>query len=166
MKVLSLGAGVQSTTVLRMVIAGELERIDHAIFADTGWEPPDVYSHLEALRQESEDAGIPVHVVKRTPDGVRGDIVNPQGPDHQKWFATLPLYILGPDGARGIGRRQCTREYKVRPVERRIRELAGLRYRQRWTGPPMEHWFGISADETRRVRMSPHRWSTFYYPLV
>ena len=38
-EILNLGAGVQSSTVLLMSIHGELPHIDHAIFADTGWEP-------------------------------------------------------------------------------------------------------------------------------
>ncbi|KKL83956.1 hypothetical protein LCGC14_1969500, partial [marine sediment metagenome] len=39
MKILSLGAGVQSTTILYMSMYGELEKPDYIIFADTGWEP-------------------------------------------------------------------------------------------------------------------------------
>ena len=38
MRVLSLGAGVQSSTLLLMACHGELE-LDAAIFADTQWEP-------------------------------------------------------------------------------------------------------------------------------
>ena len=37
LRILSLGAGVQSTTLLYMMIEGEIERPDHAIFSDTGW---------------------------------------------------------------------------------------------------------------------------------
>lgn len=40
--VLSLVAGVQSTTVALMSIEGALPRLDHAVFADTGWEPQGV----------------------------------------------------------------------------------------------------------------------------
>lgn len=48
--VLSLGAGVQSTTMLLMAAAGELEPLPElAIFADTGWEPATVYEHLDWL---------------------------------------------------------------------------------------------------------------------
>lgn len=62
-RVLSLGAGVQSTTLLRMIIHGELEPVQHAIFSDTGWEPRAVYDHLELLKTECEQADIPLHVV-------------------------------------------------------------------------------------------------------
>lgn len=39
LKVLALGAGVQSTALLLMSIRGELDRLDFAIFAETRWEP-------------------------------------------------------------------------------------------------------------------------------
>lgn len=40
LRVLSLGAGVQSTTLALMAAHGEFEQMpDCAIFADTGWEP-------------------------------------------------------------------------------------------------------------------------------
>ena len=45
--VLSFGAGVQSTTLLMMSLAGELPPLDAVVFADTGWEPRAVYAHLE-----------------------------------------------------------------------------------------------------------------------
>lgn len=50
LRVLSLGAGVQSTTMALMAAHGEIGPMpDCAIFADTGWEPKSVYDHLEWL---------------------------------------------------------------------------------------------------------------------
>ena len=47
---LSLGAGVQSTTVALMAAHGEIGPLpDCAIFADTGWEPQAVYDHFAWL---------------------------------------------------------------------------------------------------------------------
>ncbi len=51
MRILNLGAGVQSTTVFLMAHEGELPMIDYAIFADTQEEPKAVYQHLEWLKQ-------------------------------------------------------------------------------------------------------------------
>ena len=45
LRILSLGAGVQSTTLLYMMLNGDVEPVDHIIFADTGWEPEPVYEH-------------------------------------------------------------------------------------------------------------------------
>lgn len=48
LRALSLGAGVQSTTMALMAAHGEIGPMpDCAIFADTGWEPRAVYDHLK-----------------------------------------------------------------------------------------------------------------------
>ncbi len=64
LRVLSLGAGVQSTTVLLMALRGKFhEKLDCAIFADTGWEPKAVYNHLGWLTDQAAQGGIPIHQV-------------------------------------------------------------------------------------------------------
>ena len=50
LKVLSLGAGVQSTTLALMINQGELPMVDCAVFADTKGEPKYVYDHLNWLK--------------------------------------------------------------------------------------------------------------------
>jgi len=65
LNVLSLGAGVQSTALLLLSIRSEIERLDCAIFADTGWEPQSVYTHLAWLEEEAAAAGMPVYRVRR-----------------------------------------------------------------------------------------------------
>jgi hypothetical protein len=61
--VLNLGAGVQSTCLYLMAVNGETKsRPDVAIFADTEWEPPEVYQHLERLKRHGN---IPIHIVSR-----------------------------------------------------------------------------------------------------
>ncbi len=63
LRVLSLGAGVQSTTLALMAAHGEIGPMpDCAIFADTGWEPNSVYDHLDWLRSPNV-LPFPVHVV-------------------------------------------------------------------------------------------------------
>ena len=48
--VISLGGGVQSSVTALMASKGAFDRIpDCAIFADTRWEPPSIYEHLEWL---------------------------------------------------------------------------------------------------------------------
>lgn len=50
MRIISLGAGVQSTTMALMAAHGAITPMpDCAIFADTGWEPIAVYDHLRWL---------------------------------------------------------------------------------------------------------------------
>jgi 3'-phosphoadenosine 5'-phosphosulfate sulfotransferase (PAPS reductase)/FAD synthetase len=52
LRVLSLGAGVQSTTLLLLAAQRHLPPLDAAIFADTGWEPHAVYEHLDRIDRE------------------------------------------------------------------------------------------------------------------
>jgi len=67
LRVLSLGAGVQSTTLALMAAHGEVGPMpDCAIFADTGWEPQAVYDHLAWLRSPNV-LPFPVH---KTPDRI------------------------------------------------------------------------------------------------
>lgn len=113
MKVLNLGAGVQSTTVYLMAVRGDIQ-IDHAIFADTGEEPGDVYKHLAWLRSLN---GPPIHVVYNGQGRLGDDLIYGQHGSSRR-FATIPAFIqAGPNSQRGQARRQCTYEYKIRPIE-------------------------------------------------
>lgn len=64
LKILSLGAGVQSTVLALMACDGSLPGLDGAIFADTGWEPPSVYEQVDRLEAEFKRAGIPLYRVE------------------------------------------------------------------------------------------------------
>lgn len=75
LKVLSLGAGVQSTVLALMNAEGILPKLDAAIFADTGWEPQAVYDHLDRLEVELNRAGIPLHRVSA--GNLHDDVLNP-----------------------------------------------------------------------------------------
>ena len=166
LQILSLGAGVQSSTVLLMSCKGLLPKLDAAIFADTQWEPPAVYEHLAWLETEAAKAGIPVQRV--TAGNLREATLNgfvraKQAHDH---YASLPLYVISPAGIMGRMKRQCTQDYKMAPIERFIRrELLGLAKGQIAPADAVEHWFGISADEQRRIRVSEQHWKTNIYPL-
>ena len=52
LRVLSLGAGVQSSTLALMIEKGEIPMVEAAIFADTGGEPAVVYKWLDWLSAE------------------------------------------------------------------------------------------------------------------
>lgn len=168
-QILSLGAGIQSSALLLMSCRGVLPKLDAAIFADTQWEPQVVYEHLEWLKLEAEAAGIPLVTVTKgnlRQHTVEGFVRGSKG-DGQR-YATLPLRVMNQDGTDGMVRRQCTREYKIEPIERWIKaELLGLKKGARW---PTEHvvdqWMGISTDEMRRARMSDKAWRVFVYPLL
>ncbi|WP_116051900.1 hypothetical protein [Amycolatopsis palatopharyngis] len=147
MTVLSLGAGVQSSTIALMACDGTLPKPDAAIFADTGWEPRQVYAHLDRLAVELGQAGIPLHRVSN--GNLRADAIDPA---HR--YASVPYFVRNPDGSAGMGRRQCTSEYKLVPIKRKIRELLGATapaFRRVPKGRVAEQWIGFSTDEIHRV---------------
>ena len=163
--VLSLGGGVQSSVMALMASAGDFDRIsDCAIFADTRWEPPSVYEHLEWL---SSHLTFPKYVVDNG-RSLREDVKALTNHSGSRNYVDIPVYLKGHAGeGDGIGRRQCTDNYKIRPIRRRIRDLLGLRPRQRVpAGTSVELWLGISTDEAIRMRTSRHRWMTNRYPLI
>ena len=61
LRVISLGAGVQSSTLLLMALRGEFDDApDCAIFADTQWESKATYRHLEFLEREAARCSFPI----------------------------------------------------------------------------------------------------------
>lgn len=90
--VLSLGAGVQSSTLLLMAIAEEFESTPElAIFADTGWEPEAVYRHLDWLEAEVGDR---IEIVRVKAGNIRDDLVAHASGGRR--FASPPLFTRGP----------------------------------------------------------------------
>ena len=53
---LSCGAGVQSGTIVEMIVEGELPMPDLIMFADTGDEPQYVYDHVKYLKTRRKRA--------------------------------------------------------------------------------------------------------------
>ncbi|MBW0294034.1 hypothetical protein ATN37_25570 [Rhodococcus sp. MH15] len=163
LKLLSLGAGVQSTVLALMACDGTLAGLDGAIFADTGWEPPNVYRQVDKLEVEFSRAGIPLYRV--SVGNIRNDITDPESR-----FASVPWFIRNPDGSEGMGRRQCTSEYKLRPIGLKVRELLGAKYpdfRSVPRGNTAEQWIGFSTDEIHRVNdKQANLYTTKRYPLL
>lgn len=104
LRVLSLGAGVQSTTLALAASRGDVGPMpDIAIFADTQWEPRRVRDHLERLRGMLR---FPVHDV--TAGSIRKAILDRRNTTGRR-FAAVPWFIKNPNGSAGMGRRQCTK---------------------------------------------------------
>ncbi|MGW5212834.1 hypothetical protein ACWEQO_16930 [Streptomyces sp. NPDC004051] len=160
-RALSLGAGVQSSTLLALSAEGILPRVDYAIFANIGWEPEAVYAHLDRLEGEiAAPARIPV--LRVSAGNIRDDALNP---DHR--FASMPLHILNQDGRPGMTRRQCTGEYKVKPIKQKVRELLGHPYPARIPkGVFVEQWVGISTDEFHRAKDADVKYMRNRHPLL
>src|SRR5208283_3291258 len=117
---ISLGAGVQSSTMALMAAHGEITPMpEGAIFADTQAEPRAVYEWLDWLETKLP---FPVHRVTAgnlreaalTQHTSKKGIVYP--------LKSLPYHTSGPNGNRGMVRqRTCTRDYKIRPISKALR---------------------------------------------
>ena len=161
---ISLGGGTQSSVMSLMGSEGAFDRVPHAaIFADTHWEPPSLYSHLEWLEGQ---LNFPLYVVDNG-RSLREDVKALTNRSGALGYVDIPVYLKGRAGeGNGIGRRQCTANYKIRPVRRKLRELLGLRREQRVSDVVVELWLGISTDEAIRMKPSRDRWIENRYPLI
>ena len=123
--VLNLGGDVQSSVLALMASRGAFDRVpDCAIFADTHWESPSVYQHVDWLARQ---LSFPLYVVNNG-RSLREDVKALTSHSGHRNYVDIPVYLKGRDGeGDGIGRQQCTENYKVKPIRRRIREMLGLK---------------------------------------
>lgn len=154
--ILSLGAGVQSSTMALMASKGELGYdVDCAIFADTMAEPKEVYHWLEWLKTQLT---FPLYIVSKGnlyEDGLKVH-TGKSGRKYTK--ASVPAYTLNKNGERGITVRQCTSDYKIVPIHRKVRQLYGKKN--------VNMLLGISTDEAGRMKPSRKKNITHIYPLI
>jgi len=156
--VLSLGAGVQSTTLALMAAYGEIPAPDCAIFADTGWEPRAVYDHLDRL-----EARLPFPVYRVSAGNLREDVVKKASTTRSAGrFAAVPWFTSGG----GMVRRQCTAHYKIEPLAKKQRQLVGAVPRQRLPPECVHVLIGISTDEAHRMKPARNRWQRNVWPLI
>lgn len=166
-RVLNLGAGVQSTTVYLMAAANtkafmagdplpwpKVGLVDFAVFADTQDEPLAVYKHLEWLKGIGEP-----EILVRSRGRLSTDLMRGENSSRQR-FAAIPAYTWMPGAKReGRTRRQCSKEYKVEVIERTIRrDIAGLLPGRRLPKSIIvEQLVGISLDEAGRFERTKKR---------
>lgn len=168
-RILALGGGVQSSTLFLMSCRGDVAKLDGAVFAELGWERFGTYEQLQFLQTVGEAAGIPIR--RLVTGDIRSDALGSEvrgkvGEGTRS--LSMPLFTRANEGGSdGRIRRQCTKEYKIRPIDKYLRrEVLGL---EKWAHAPrevaVELWMGISADESRRARPSRERWKVHRFPL-
>jgi len=176
--VLCYSAGVQSHAILKMVECGMIEKPQRfsLVCADPGMESSVSMDFRDRdARQICAAAGIGF-VVAGGPDLYR-DIQDAANGNKDR-LDTPPFWTQNDDGTVGQLTQQCTREYKIRPMNRAVRrELLRI-----WgipTGPKgnraiavgaVEQWIGFTADEQHRfddLLKQPHaKFTTFRCPLI
>jgi len=147
---------------------------DVAIFSDTGWEPTEVYEHLEKLKAHGD---IPINVVSA--GNIRDDVVGyvtSWREDGSGWLrGQPPMYVRIPDEVSKMNNkapdkggylwRQCTEKYKIKPIRDEIRRLLGYK-KGKHVRKLAHQYFGISFDEMQRMKYSRVAWIENRYPLV
>lgn len=162
--VLSYGGGTQSNALLIKALEGEVNGVipDFIIFSDTGNEPKyvtdQVYRVNEIIKKKYNR-----EIIITDNGNIYDDLIN--ACDTGERVASLPFHTVNGIGETGLAMRQCTSEYKIVPVNRKIRELLGYKPKQRVK--EMVHiWKGISTDEIQRVKPIKLGWQTAEHPLV
>lgn len=143
-------------------VSGQVERSDRCeACGGTGYR-------LETLR-----AYYALHA--KTPDGAVLDFLDgveeapPDRPpfDCEACDGSGKLNVRWEDN--GVGtplRRQCTREFKIQPIERRVRALMGLKKGEANRTKKARALLGISLDEAIRARDNARPWITNAFPLL
>lgn len=154
LRMLSWGCGVQSTTLAAMSALGELEHLDAVITADPGWERGKTYQARDWYSEWLVSWGLQVEILP--------------GRDIKRQGVQEHIHIPFWSASGGPLQRQCTRNFKIRPIKRRVRELAGYNASLAPHPPPdtIEVWIGFSADEWKRCRPSTVRFIRHRWPLI
>lgn len=159
--VISLGAGVQSSAMALMAACGEITPMpDCAIFADTQAEPAAVYEWLNWLEKQLP---FPVHRV--THGNLLTDTLS-QRPKGKFLRVDIPAFVVSNGKVDGLINRSCTRDYKINPIRKKLREMCGLTGKRSPNAPRVIQWIGISLDEISRMKDSRDAWIKNRWPLI
>lgn len=158
LRILSMGWGVQSTTLALMSAVGALPKLDAIIHADTSWESELTHAYIEKHLPIIKGAGI--NYVALSSLSARDPLTHPEN------VFVPALHSKGTKYGK-IGRlnRQCTSRWKLQPVRHAIWQELELSGREK-TRDAVEMWLGISWDEATRAKNSDVGYITHRYPLL
>ena len=152
MRILSLGAGVQSSALALMAHKKYIDNVDFAIFADTGNEPDTVYEYLDYLKSIVH---YDIFIISK--GNLYNDTIN--NIQNNKWLDVPFFTIRGK--TKGTIRRTCTHKYKINP----IRKFAHKKIKEN-NIKSADMLIGISMDEIQRMTVSNVKYLRNIYPLI
>lgn len=160
---LSLGAGVQSSTLALMISHGELPPIDGAIFADTGDEPKNVYEWLDFLESK---VNFPIHRIGKEEALSESSTRIRTSKSGRTYLATaVPIFIKNAKtGKTALFRRECTAHHKIHPINNFVKKIVTPKRGQK--NLLVEMLIGISLDEYQRMKPAKYSWIQNKWPLV
>lgn len=170
--ILSLGAGVQSSCLALMAEHNLVTpKPSFAVFADTQAEPQAVYDYIEYLEKQ-----LSYPIYKVTAGNLEDEAITiKKATDQSKMYKEgeeysiiqIPVFGKMPNGkiTAAIGRK-CTRDYKIRPIQRFIKKQLNINTYLRKNKGVVTTWIGISTDEVARMKPSHLQWIIHKHPLI
>lgn len=175
LRVLNWGWGQDSTTLALMAHHGEIPPFDAILSADTQAEPDEVYNTVEWVqgildvpiyRVTAGDLGADTLAVARA---YASGTMMAAGQHGQPpfWVKNAPNLDYATPDSGGKLWRNCTHDYKIVPIRRKIREILGVKATGRLPqGVWVEQAIGFPLDELRRTFCSDVQWITNTFPLI
>lgn len=180
MKILSCGAGMQSTALALMSCENKLlledkfnfpnaeyhpqvPIYDAILFCDLGEEPKWVYKQVYFIKSACEWAGIPFYIIE---SNLHSHYTENFGNSR---VVSIPFWNVDENGKKGKMLRNCTLEFKIYVMEKFVRyELLGYRKFQRVKPQDLkahEMHLGFSKEEEKRCKENPHQMFVNKFPL-
>lgn len=177
MKILSFGAGMQSTALALMSCqnaaakhAGRAQPYplvpiyDSVIFCDLGFEPPWVAQQEEFVHGACDSVGI---AYKKLAAPLYQDLTRDFG---KKRVVSIPWWTLSEDGHKAKMPRNCTLDYKVQVISKYVRwEVLGYKKGQRLhieDKKAHEMHMGFGFEEQKWCKENPNPLFVNRFPLV
>lgn len=178
MKILSFGAGTQSTALALMACENVLAMrdgkpiphpaipiYDAVIICDLGAEPSWVRVQTDFVKNVCGHCNIPFYEIETH---LYQDLIENYG---RKRTVAIPWWTKRPDGKEGkIGKRACTADYKIERVAQFARwNVLGYKKGQKTRTEDIkahEMHIGFSAEESSRISENPNKLFNSRYPLI
>ena len=152
-----------------MVILGVLPKPDHfiALRADPGMENSESYAYADFIESWAAAADIDCRVAPG-PD-LYEDLIGLDGSEAR--LDNPPYWTKDEKGKIGRLRQKCTRNYKIAPMDRFIRQYLedhfGISRKTGHVGDGVvEKWIGFTKDEAHRIKPPQRKYINFRYPLI
>lgn len=172
MKILSCGAGMQSTALALMscesklygVMYEEVPIYDAIMFCDLGHEPQWVYKQVSFIKEACNRAKIPFYILDTH---LYQDYIDNFG---KRRVVSIPFWSVDENGKKGRMIRNCTLEYKINEMIKFTRyQLLGYHKGERTREEDIkahEMHLGFSFEEQRRCKENPNKMFVNKFPLV
>lgn len=173
MKILSLGAGQQSTALALMSCENVIHKqkfplvpiYDAILFCDLGAEREWVYKQAHFIENACRKAGIPLYVLKGK--NLKEDYFSNYG---RSRVVTIPFWSIDENGKKAKMTRHCTIDYKICQMQKFVKyQLLGYRKYQRIKPEDLhahEMHIGFTAEEQQRIFDSKHKLFVNKFPMV